>query len=135
MLRAEIIGNIGSDAELKQLGNNTYISFNVAHSERDAQGQETTTWVSVLRYDNGNGRLLNYLKKGTKVYVAGSLRVNTYTDRGGNNRTSLDLNADVVQLCGSMPTQQAAPQPQQYQQQQFRQQGNPFAPQADDLPF
>lgn len=130
MLRAEIIGNIGSDAELKQLGNNTYISFNVAHSERDAQGQETTTWVSVLRYDNGNGRLLPLLKKGTKVYVAGSLRVNTYTDRGGNNRTSLDLNADVVQLCGSMPAQQAAPQ-----QQQFAQQGNPFAPQADDLPF
>ena len=146
MLRLEIIGNLGGDAEIKTLGNNNYISFNVAHSERDSNGQETTQWISVLRYDNGRGGLLPYLKRGTKVYVAGSLRVNNYTDRNGMQRTSLDLNADIIQLCGGAPQQQAQPaqQYQQQYQQQYPQQsapqpypnnGNPFAPQAGDLPF
>jgi len=130
MLRLEIIGNLGSDAEIKTLGNNNYISFNVAHSERDSKGQETTQWISVLRYDNGRGGLLPYLKRGTKVYVAGTLRVNNYTDRNGQQRTSLDLNADIIQLCGNAPQQQAQPA-----QQQFPNNGNPFAPQAGDLPF
>lgn len=146
MLRLEIIGNLGGDAEIKTFGNNNYISFNVAHSERDSNGQETTQWISVLRYDNGRGGLLSYLKRGTKVYVAGTLRVNNYTDRNGMQRTSLDLNADIIQLCGGAPQQQAQPaqQYQQQYQQQYPQQsaqqpypnnGNPFAPQAGDLPF
>ncbi|MBQ2189055.1 MAG: single-stranded DNA-binding protein [Bacteroidales bacterium] len=143
MLRLAIIGNLGGDAEIKTFGNNNYISFNVAHSERDANGQETTQWISVLRYDNGRGGLLPYLKRGTKVYVAGSLRVNNYTDRNGMQRTSLDLSADVIQLCGGMPQQQQAQPTQQQYQQQYQQpaqqpfpnNGNPFAPQAGDLPF
>lgn len=73
MLKIEIIGNIGSDAVVKDFNGKKYIAFNVAHSEKykDAQGNtvEKTTWVSVLK--PGESNVVQYLKKGTGVYVCG----------------------------------------------------------------
>lgn len=52
MLQLEIIGNLGSDAEIKEINSKRYVSFSVADSYRrtDAQGNrvDKTTWVSVL---------------------------------------------------------------------------------------
>ncbi len=103
MLQCEIIGNIGADAEIKTFGGRNYVSFSVAHSEfsKDSSGntQEQTVWVSVLWYGDG-GRVLQYLKKGTKVFVRGRQRVKLYTDRNGNTQYSINVNASEVVLCG-----------------------------------
>lgn len=120
MLQCEVIGNIGSDAEIKEFGGKKYVSFNVAHSERrkDANGTtvESTTWVSVLWYGDGGG-LTQYLKKGCKVFVRGRLSVKTYQDKNGNTQVAVKVNANEVNLCGlkgeqsitsSSPAQQAA---------------------------
>lgn len=69
MLQCEVIGNLGSDAEIKEFSGKKYVSFSVAHSEvsKDQQGNRVgqTTWVSVLWYGDGGG-LFQYLKKGNK---------------------------------------------------------------------
>ena len=108
MLKVEIIGNIGNDAETKEFGGKKYVSFSVAHTEyqKDEQGNRTdlTTWCSVLWFGEGGG-LLPYLKRGAKVFVS----------------------ASEVQLCGvkvETSTQQAGVQVQQ-----------PTNEQGDDLPF
>lgn len=102
MLKAEIIGHIGSDAWAKELSEKQYISFNLAHTEyqRDEQGAKTehTTWVSILWPGDGRG-LLPYLKKGTKVFVRGNLKAKTYSDRDGTPRVALNINASEVQIC------------------------------------
>ena len=130
MLQCEVIGNIGSDAEIKEFGGKKYVSFNVAHSERrkDANGTtiESTTWVSVLWYGDGSG-LTQYLKKGCKVFVRGRLSVKTYQDKNGYTQVAVNVNANEVNLCGIKgETQQGAP-------------SQAAAPQAsqnkDDLPF
>lgn len=121
MLQCEVIGNIGSDAEIKEFSGKKYVSFNVAHSERrkDANGTsvESTTWVSVLWYGDGGG-LTQYLKRGCKVFVRGRLTVKSYQDRNGNTQVAVNVNASEVNLCGlkgeqstasSSPAQQAAP--------------------------
>ncbi|MDD3019490.1 MAG: single-stranded DNA-binding protein [Alphaproteobacteria bacterium] len=137
MLQVEVIGNLGSDAEIKEFGGKKYVSMNIAHSDyaKDAQGNksEQTIWVSALWYGDG-GSLLQYLKKGCKVFVRGRERVKLYADKNGNAQFAINVNASEVQLCGikgetnnaqggSIPMQQSQAAPSSTSD------GN------DDLPF
>lgn len=101
MLKAEIIGTIGADAEVREFSGKKYVSLSVACNDyaKDQQGNrtETTTWVSVLWYGGG---LLPYLKKGTKVFIRGNLKAKAYTDKQGAAQASININAFEVQLCG-----------------------------------
>lgn len=103
MLKLEIIGNIGSDAEVKEFGGKKYVSFSVACTEysKDQKGNKTeyTTWVSILWYGDGGG-LIPYLKKGVKVFIRGNLKAKAYTDKQGAAQASININASEVQLCG-----------------------------------
>ena len=80
MLAVTVIGNIGNDAEIKEFNGQKFIAFNVASTERykDGQGNQhsRTTWVSCLK--PGESSVVSYLKKGTQVYVRGSLSVKTF---------------------------------------------------------
>lgn len=84
MLVLEAIGNLGADAIIKDLNGQKYIAFSVAHTEsyKDSQGQrhERTTWVSCLKY--GESPVINYLKKGTRVFIRGELSAKAY-EAGG----------------------------------------------------
>lgn len=130
MLQCEVIGNIGNDAEIKEFSGKKYVSFNVAHSEKrkDANGTtvESTTWVSVLWY--GDGGLIQYLKRGCKVFVRGRLSVKSYQDKNGNTQVAVNVNANEVNLCGLKGEQSTGTSPAAQQ---------PSAPtqQNDDLPF
>ena len=57
MLQFQVIGNLGSDAEVKELNGNKAVCFNVAHTERwsqeDGTKRESTTWISCIL--NGDG--------------------------------------------------------------------------------
>ena len=100
MLQVEIIGNIGNDAQVKDFNGKKYIAFNVAHSEKfkNQQGVETerTTWVSVLK--PGESAVVQYLKKGTPVFVRGDLSVKAYQDNAHNWQVGVNCLAREVQL-------------------------------------
>ncbi|MDC2298771.1 single-stranded DNA-binding protein [Bacteroides stercoris] len=85
MLAVTVIGNIGNDAEIKEFNGQKFIAFNVASTERykDRQGNQhsRTTWVSCLK--PGESSVVTYLKKGTQVYVRGSLSVKTFNSGNG----------------------------------------------------
>lgn len=140
MLVAEVIGNLGSDASIKDFSGRKYVSMSVAHSvfSKDQNGnrQESTVWVSVLWYGEGGG-IFPYLKKGSKVFVRGRENVKLYQDRQGNPQFAINIDATEVILCGSKAegsqdhstSQQAAPTPAPAS-------GNPFGDNSnDDLPF
>lgn len=146
MLVVEIIGNLGADAVIKEFKGQKFISFSVAHTESytDVQGQkhERTTWVSCLKY--GESAVINYLKKGTRVFLRGELSVKTY-EAGGTVQAGINCKVKELQLLGgSRPEQQAGGQ---YQQQQTGaapspsyyppEQSEQFPPStgSDDLPF
>ena len=133
MIQVEVIGNLGSDAEIKEFNGNKYVSMNIAHSEygKDAKGNKTeqTIWVSALWYGEG-GALFPYLKKGAKVFIRGRQRVKLYADKDGNAQFAINVNVGEVQLCGSKGESgshtNAIPMPPE-------QQAN--AGKKDDLPF
>ncbi len=142
MLVVEIIGNLGADATVKEFSGQKFIAFNVAHTESytDAQGtkRERTTWVSCLKY--GESGVLNYLKKGTRVFVRGELSAKAY-EAGGAMQVGINCKVRELQLLGGSSraeqtdTQQpaAGPAPANYPAPD----NTPFPPseETDDLPF
>ena len=84
MLVLEAIGNLGADAVVKEFGNQRYIAFSIAHTEKYTDGQgvrrERTTWVSCLKY--GESAVIDYLKKGTRAHTNTSQH--TRADGPGN---------------------------------------------------
>lgn len=106
MFKAEIIGNLGRDAELKRGNDGSYVVFNVCHSTkyRDREGNEVTNqlWASCTRNGDG-GRLLPYLKKGQKVYVRGNVSSRTYRGHDGNWHSGINIAVDEIELVGASP--------------------------------
>lgn len=108
MLRLEIIGNLGADAEKKVVNGSTFVAMNVAHTEKftdrtTGEVTESTTWVSTTINWNCDV-LLPYLKKGTKVFVRGFARLKVYTGHDGQKHAGINLSALEVELCGFKQT-------------------------------
>lgn len=112
MLVLEAIGNLGADAIIKDLNGQKYIAFSVAHTEsyKDPQGQrhERTTWVSCLKY--GESPVINYLKKGTRVFIRGELSAKAY-EAGGALQAGINCRVRELQLLAAEtgPTKQKPP--------------------------
>lgn len=104
MLQFTILGNLGADAEKKEYNGRPFVSFRVAHSEKRQDGTEATTWVSCVMNGDG-GNVLQYLKRGQKVFVQGRGRVKTYSSPKTHQiEAGLDLSVDRVELCGQSLT-------------------------------
>jgi single-strand DNA-binding protein len=103
MLKMQIIGNLGKDAEVRQANGKTVIGFSVAHTEKykDAQGVQIskTTWVS-CSYWTDRTAVAPYLLKGTTVFVEGIPSVETYVNQQNETVGVLRLTVREVQLLG-----------------------------------
>lgn len=104
MLQITVIGNIGANAEIKEINGRQFSAFRVASTSRRG-GQEETTWVSVLSFYSE--KLHPFLVKGQQVYVIGDGRISTFTKRDNTTSYDISIMADKLQLCGSkQPAQQ-----------------------------
>lgn len=102
-----LVGRLGQDPDVRYTAGGTAITtISIATSEswkdrNTGQQQERTEWHRVVFF----GRLAEiagqYLKRGSQVYVEGSLRTNKYTDKNGIERYSTDINANELQMLGS----------------------------------
>ena len=100
-----IVGYLGRDPELKTTPQGTALcKFSMATTERKkgatGEQEELTTWFRVTVWGRQAELANEYLSKGRQVYVEGRLRVEEYTDREGNNRSSLEVNATDLQFLG-----------------------------------
>ena len=101
-----IIGNLGADPETRAMPSGTTVAnLRVATSEswRDKQTgeqQERTEWHRVALF----GRLAEiageYLRKGSQVYIEGSLRTRKWQDKQGNDRYSTEIVGNDMQMLG-----------------------------------
>src|SRR5439155_1576084 len=102
-----LIGNLGADPETRAMPSGTTVAnLRVATSEswRDKQTgeqQERTEWHRVAFF----GRLAEvageYLRKGSQVYIEGSLRTRKWQDKQGNERYSTEIIGSDLQMLGS----------------------------------
>lgn len=89
MIKIIATGNIGKDAELKQIGGNNYACFSIAITEK-VKGESRTTCVDVVKYDK-EGKLTPYLKKGVRVQVIGKPTTSGYTNKNGDIVSTLTI--------------------------------------------
>lgn len=100
-----LVGNLGKDPELRYTPQGTAVcSFSLATNEkrRDKAGefQNIATWFKVTLWGNQAETASKYLSKGRPIYIEGRLRIEEWTDRDGNNRQSLEVNATDMQFLG-----------------------------------
>jgi single-strand DNA-binding protein len=101
-----IVGNLGRDPEVRSFPNGDRVA-NVAIATTDKwkdkqsnEMREATEWHRV----QFTGRLAEiveqYLRKGSQVYVEGSLRTRKWTDKDGQERYTTEIRADQMQMLG-----------------------------------
>jgi single stranded DNA-binding protein len=68
--------------------------------KRRGETEEHTIWFNVAAWGRQAELAAEYLAKGRQVYVEGRLRLEEYTDREGNPRTSAEVNASDIHFLG-----------------------------------
>ena len=102
--RVILVGNLGRDAELRYTPAGAAVAnFSIATTEtwtdkNTGQRQEHTEWHRVDLWGKRAEALQQYLTKGLKIYVEGSLRTRQWEDRDGNKRYSTDIRADRIEF-------------------------------------
>jgi single-strand DNA-binding protein len=98
--RIMLIGNLGRDPEAKSVGSKTVCEFSLATTERwkDANGQEQkqTDWHRIVVWGKQAENAAKYLKKGSMVYIEGSMRYRDWTDKEGNKRSTPEVQAQSI---------------------------------------
>lgn len=104
MLKMEVIGNLGADAEMQNTNGHNYVSFRVAHTDKytDLAGSEhsNTTWVQCFISGDG-GKMLKYLRKGTKVFCRGNIQLRTFSSEKLRQIVAgVSMSVSEIELCG-----------------------------------
>jgi single-strand DNA-binding protein len=106
-----LIGHLGSDPEVRSTSNGTRVAtLSLATSRQwnsqSGERQEKTEWHRVVLWNNNRGTGLadvaeRYLKKGSQVYIEGSIEYRTWEDREGKTRYTTEIRArEMIMLSG-----------------------------------
>ena len=97
MWKTTLLGSLGRDAELKQVGDSQCCSFSVAVNYFE-KSEKQTAWVDVSMFGGRAEKVAPLLLKGTKVVVTGSMKLRTYKTSSGETKTVADVRADDVEI-------------------------------------
>jgi single-strand DNA-binding protein len=113
-----IIGNVGTDPEMRFTPNgNPVTSFRIATSRSyttsEGEKKQETEWFTVVTWRKLAESCNQFLTKGQKVYVEGSLRSRTWEGQDGQKRTRVEVLANRVlflerQAAASLPSEESS---------------------------
>lgn len=101
--RVLLIGNVGADPELRRTQDgkpiaNLRIATSESWRDRDGNRKEKTEWHTVVCFNEGLCKVIEqYVKKGSKLFLEGSLQTRKWQDQSGNDRYSTEV---VIQAFG-----------------------------------
>ena len=148
-----LIGNLGKDPETRYLPSGDAVTnFSIATTEKwkskSGEQQEHTEWHRISMFGKVAEIAGEYLKKGSQVYVEGSLRTRKYQDKEtGKDRYSTEIRCDELKMLGSRPGGGAEPMAREPaaatagagggtgKPQQSKKGGGAFDQMDDDIPF
>ena len=102
-----VVGNLGAAPESRTMpSGGTATNFSVATSEswkdkQTGQKQERTEWHKIVTFGRLAEICAEYLAKGSKVYVEGSLRTRKWQDKAGKDNYTTEIVASEMQMLGS----------------------------------
>jgi single-strand DNA-binding protein len=101
-----LVGNLGADPDTRYMPSGkavTNIRIATSESWRDKQtgdAQERTEWHAVVLFDKLGEIAAEYLRKGSQVYIEGSLRTRKWQDKEGKDRYTTEVIAREMQMLG-----------------------------------
>lgn len=142
------IGNLGKDPEVRYTaGGDAVANFSIACTEswkdkNSGEKKEQTEWVRITVFGKLAEICGQYLKKGSQVYIEGSLRTRKWTDQNGVEKYTTEIRCDEMKMLGGKPEggqrqqddQGYEPAPQKQQQAQGKPKPS-FDDLGDDIPF
>ena len=102
-----LVGNLGRDPETRTFPSGGQVcNVRIATTDRwkdrqSGEPKEVTEWHNVVFNDRLAEIAGQYLRKGSQVYIEGSLRTRKWTDKDGNERYTTEIRADTMQMLGS----------------------------------
>ena len=98
-----LIGNLGKDPETKTFANggsvtNATLATSESWKGKDGQQQEHTEWHNLVFNDKLGEIVQKYLRKGSKVYVEGSIRTRKYQDKEGKEARFMEIRVNEMQM-------------------------------------
>ncbi len=114
MNRVTLIGNLGADGDLKVFQDgNAVLNFSVATSEKwtdkqTGEKKEKTEWHRCKLFGKRGSSLAQYMTKGSKVAVTGSIETRSY-EKDGVKQYATEIKVLDVELLGGGPKGNAAP--------------------------
>lgn len=139
--KAIIVGRLGNDPETRYLPKGDAVtSISVATSEswkdkQTGQKQEKTEWHRISMFGKLAEIAGEYLRKGSMVYIEGSIVTRKWKDKDGQDRHSTEIKAHTMKMLDSRSTADAQPLPKHdgMQAEASRQQGQHDKPEADNF--
>lgn len=137
-----LVGNLGQDPEVRYMpsgGAVTNISIATSETWKDknsGENVERTEWHRVVFFNKLAEIAGEYLKKGSKVYVEGSLRTRKWEDKNGQDRYTTEIVAKEMQMLdskGGSGSMSGSPAPQNTSKP--AESANNFDDFDDDIPF
>jgi single-strand DNA-binding protein len=101
-----LIGNLGADPETRSMpsgGSVSNIRIATSESWKDKQSgeqKERTEWHTVVMFGRLGEIAAEYLRKGSQVYIEGSLRTRKWQDKEGKDRYTTEIVASEMQMMG-----------------------------------
>lgn len=137
-----LVGNLGRDPEIRtfpsgdQVANASLATTDKWRDKQSGEMKEHTEWHRLVF----NGRLAEivgqYLRKGSQIYVEGSIRTRKWTDQqSGQDRYSTEIRVDQMQMLGGKPDGQQSQRQATQRAAQPANSGGFEDMSDDDIPF
>jgi single-strand DNA-binding protein len=134
-----LLGRVGKDPEVKYLESGIAVaSLPLATSEsyKNKSGERVTTteWHNVVIWRKQAEIVEKYVKKGSELYIEGSLRTRSWEDKEGNKRYATEVVANKITLGRKPESKEEVPSEKTDEANQVDEFDN-SPKEADDLPF
>ena len=114
MQKFTVIGNIGSDLDLRETSSGTsMVRFSVAvkRNYTRGDGERETDWFDCVAYRNTAESICKYCNKGDKIYLEGTIEIRSYEDNQGIKRKAIDFIIDKTEFLSTKKAQSQEEQP------------------------
>ncbi len=103
MYKIILTGNLGQDAEIKDVGTRKAINLRVAVSlEHGKESAENTEWVraTIWKSEGQSLKVAEFLKKGKHVLIEGIPSIETYKNKEGDTKVYMNVNVKEIEFLG-----------------------------------
>ena len=103
-----LVGHMGADPDIRYLPSgesvaNLRLATTDVWKDKDGNKQEATEWHRVSFFGRQAEICGQYLKKGSQIYVEGSIRTRKWQDKEGQDRYTTEIRGDRMQMLGGRP--------------------------------